>query len=876
MPILFSRNKSDDYQILISFKGFDLATMKLFHYLLVGLIVFSGSIYSLRASDFSDADSAPDTLKSYYQDLTGKARLTKLLELSRQIISNNPRIAKQLSSQAASLALELSLPEEQGYALLYFGNASFLLGDYFNAQESLDRSMEIGTRLDNKKLLVDLYDAFGTLYSSTGDYQRALKYYKLGFKIILQVDFPEERSALIRKIGNIYFQFGENQKALDYYVIALEISRKGNDDEGLSMAYNNIGRIYTEQGKNSLALDYFNKSLKIKSKVGSELSIANTLLNIGRTYEQMRNFPLAEKYYRDVINLRSKVGNLEGVANAQQYLSRVFLETKRTLLGEKLLKKSLFIADSLGLNSLKVSGYRQLADLYTKHNRYKEALDAFTKYNTARDSVYSDEKRRLLVEVDARYKLESSESRIKILSKESALKESGLKKIRWVSYFWAILFLFFVIVSYLLYNSYKLKSSINKKLLQEIEERKKAQQEIEVYQKDLERIVEERTAQLREAKERAEQSDRLKSSFLANISHEIRTPMNAIIGFATFLQDPTFDKENQTEAVTQIKVNGEILLSLLNDILDISLLEVNQLKIVDSDFSVQQSIREQVKHQMLGPLTKIKQGVELRYNFDNRIDITLHADESRFRQILGNLLSNAAKFTEQGFIEIGYHIENKQIVFYVKDTGVGIPVAQQGVVFDRFSKFSASEDRFFSGTGVGLSLCRDILGLMGGKIWLDSTPGDGSTFFFTLPSNELAEEIPRKSFAVKKGALDLDLSNKTILVAEDVESNFMLVRALLQTSGAKVIWAKNGLEAVDLSVQYDVDLVLMDIRMPKLDGIEATKRIKEMFPNLPVVILTAFSHEEEMNRGYDVGCSAYLLKPIKRPELYSVVARLLL
>lgn len=114
MPILFSRNKSDDYQILISFKGFDLATMKLFHYLLVGLIVFSGSIYSLRASDFSDADSAPDTLKSYYQDLTGKARLTKLLELSRQIISNNPRLAKQLSSQAASLALELSLPEEQG------------------------------------------------------------------------------------------------------------------------------------------------------------------------------------------------------------------------------------------------------------------------------------------------------------------------------------------------------------------------------------------------------------------------------------------------------------------------------------------------------------------------------------------------------------------------------------------------------------------------------------------------------------------------------------------------------------------------------------------------------------------------------------------
>lgn len=848
--------------------------MKLSRYFLVGLIAFSCSICSLKANESPDVDSTLDTLKAYYQDLTGADRLAKLLELSNKIVSNNPRLAKQLSSQAASLALELSAAEEHGYALLYFGNASFLLGDYFNAQESYTRSIGIADRLENKKLMADLYDAFGTLYSSTGDYQRALKNYKQGFQIILHLDFPKEQSSIIRKMGNIYFQFGEYQKALDFYLIALEASRKAEDDEGLSMAYNNIGRIYSEEGKNALALDYFNKALKIKKESGSELSIANTLLNMGYAYEQMRNFRLAEKYYRVVIALRSKLENPEGVANAQQYLSRVFLETKRLPQGEELLKRSLFISDSLGLNSLKVSGYEQLKDFYTKQGRYKEALVTYVKYNESRDSVYSNEKRKLLVEVDARLQLESSESRIEILSKEAELKESELKTTRLVGYFLAVLFVFFLLVSYLMYNRYILKSSINKKLLLEIEERKKAQYAIETYQQDLERIVEERTGLLREAKERAEQSDRLKSSFLANISHEVRTPMNAIIGFATFLQNPTDDKEHYTEAVTQIKQNGEILLSLLNDILDISLLEVNQLKIVNSDFNIKQSIEDEVNILLSGPIVKLKQGVELRYSFDNRINGTLHADEARFRQILGNLLSNAAKFTENGFIEIGFSIENKQVVFFVKDSGVGIPVVLQEVIFDRFSKYSATDEQIFSGTGVGLSLCRDILALMGGKIWLDSTPGSGTTFFFTLPSNQSAGEAPRKSFASKNGALDLDLSNKTILVAEDVESNFLLVRALLQSTGVNIIWAKNGLEAVELSVQSDVDMILMDIRMPKLDGIEATKRIKEMFPSLPVVILTAFSHEEEMNRGYDVGCSAYLLKPIKRPELYSVIARL--
>jgi len=353
--------------------------------------------------------------------------------------------------------------------------------------------------------------------------------------------------------------------------------------------------------------------------------------------------------------------------------------------------------------------------------------------------------------------------------------------------------------------------------------------------------------------------------------------MNAIVGFTSFLLEPSLDKNSQTEALSQIKVNGDILLSLLNDILDISLIEVNQLKIINGYFNIDQSIEEVVNLKRSVSSQWLKPGVELRFAPVTQFDGMLFADESRFRQILANLLSNALKFTDQGYIEIGYRVEQAMVVFFVRDTGIGVPRGNQRAIFDRFSKFNESEDRFYSGTGIGLSLCKDIVGLMDGNIWVDSTPGNGSTFYFSLPfTEEVSGSSKQKNGEKKMGGLGLDFSGKTILVAEDVESNFLLVNALLKSSGARILWAKDGLEAIDLSVKDEINLVLMDIRMPKLDGVDATKKIKEMFPSLPIVILTAFSHQEEMNRCYDAGCSAYLLKPIKKAELYSVVARLLL
>jgi len=818
-------------------------------------------------------DSVPDSVKVKYQNLEGKNRLQQLLELSKTYLSINPGIAKQLASKSTVLAIETDSQEEQGYALLYYGNAAFLLGDYFDAQESFSRSMEIAKRLEVQRLLVDIYDAQGTIYSSTGDFEQALKNYKSAFQILLQLNFPIERSNIIRKIGNIYFQFGEKNRALDFYQIALETSRKSNDSNGISMALNNIGRIYVEEQKFAMALDYFNKALEIKERDGNELSKSNTLLNIGRTYEIMGQLNLAENYFNRTLEIRSRLQNREGVAEAMQYLARIYAEEGKNAESEQLLKRSIGVADSIHLNGLKVVGYQRLSELYAKSSNYREAYLNYIKYSIYRDSVYGAEKQRMLLGVDARYKFEYSENKIKMLSKEAELKVSELKKARWVSYFWATLFLFFVIVSYLLYSRNKLKSEINKKLMDEVGERRKIQEELERYQKDLELLVEDRTMQLREAKERAEKSDKLKTAFLGNISHEIRTPMNAIIGFANYLEEPTLDEGGRSEAVSYIKRNGEVLLNLLNDILDISLIEIGEIKIIKRAFNLDETIQDVVLQQK-ALYFQPKNNVEIRFSFDPDWTQPLFGDETRFRQILSNLLSNALKFTESGFVEVGYKVDNSKLIFFVRDTGSGISRSQQALVFERFSKDNSGSDRFYAGTGVGLSLCRDLVGLLGGDIWLDSVPGQGSTFFFSLPIESNREE-GQKDNRVKTTRSTVDFSGKTILVAEDVDSNFLLLKALLKSSGATILWAKDGLEAVDMAVGGKVDLVLMDIRMPKSNGVEATKKIKDLFPEIPVVILTAYSHQEEMERCYAAGCSAYLLKPIKKMELYSVVSRLI-
>jgi signal transduction histidine kinase/CheY-like chemotaxis protein len=386
--------------------------------------------------------------------------------------------------------------------------------------------------------------------------------------------------------------------------------------------------------------------------------------------------------------------------------------------------------------------------------------------------------------------------------------------------------------------------------------------EIEEVNRNLESKVRERTHELMIAKEKAEQSDKLKSSFLANMSHEIRTPMNGIIGFSELIREAG-DQEELDEYIGIIQRNGQHLLELINDIIDISKIEAGVIEPNSSEFSLNQLIHETAAGFRSGKhVTNKKIDIRTFTGLPDGNDIII-LDRKRLKQILINLLSNACKFTEQGYVEAGYHIRDEYLLFYVKDTGAGLEPGQQDYIFDRFMQVTVDHKPLHSGSGLGLAISKAFVKMYGGEIWVESEKNQGSVFYFTLPFKN-GNTFPLVKDDIKQILnMDYDWSDKTILVAEDVETNFILIKRFLRKTGVNILWARDGKEAVDIFNEHsEIDLVLMDIRMPVMNGFEALKIIRETDRDVPVLAQTAYAMDGDAEKSIAMGCNDYISKPI--------------
>ena len=377
------------------------------------------------------------------------------------------------------------------------------------------------------------------------------------------------------------------------------------------------------------------------------------------------------------------------------------------------------------------------------------------------------------------------------------------------------------------------------------------------------------------AKEKAEESDRLKSTFLANVSHELRTPLNAIIGFSGLMVDSGPDQD--TLLYPQIiQKSGQHLLSLVEDIFDITMIESGQIKI-KYEKSDMVSLLEEVKDIIRGECPMENRAeVELILNLDRAGDQKyLTTDPGKLKQVLLNLLRNALKFTDTGYIEFGYTVPedglNNYFQFYVRDTGIGIDKTYHDVIFNIFRQVDDTHTRKFGGMGIGLSIAKKIVEVLGGKIWVESEPGKGSAFYFTIPA--LPEENKTDNKPVDKlSSMAKNYTGKTILIAEDERSNFDFLKILLNRMNINVVWAKDGHEAVDLcDTDPSINLVLMDIKMPVMNGYEATRLIKIKRPELPVIAQTAYAMISDKLEAESSGCDAYLSKPIKIIQLKEIL-----
>jgi PAS domain S-box-containing protein len=366
------------------------------------------------------------------------------------------------------------------------------------------------------------------------------------------------------------------------------------------------------------------------------------------------------------------------------------------------------------------------------------------------------------------------------------------------------------------------------------------------------------------AKEKAEESNQLKTAFLANMSHEIRTPMNGVLGFSQLLKTPGISQEKMKEYIDIIILSGKHLITIIDDIIEIAKIDAGQIKVLKKVVNVNKVLADLFIFFNSGENVMIKNNVRLVLNAPlNDEDVTIMTDEVRFRQILSNLINNALKFTEKGSVEFGYKKHNGTLDLYIKDTGIGIHPSKHKLIFERFTQANPNTEKLYGGTGLGLAISKAYAQLLGGDILLESEPAKGSTFYFSVPYEKSSESI-KKTEIFKSEFIG---NNQTVLIVEDDNINIEYIQEILSDLKLNLHFAKTSKEAISFVKSKKTDLILMDIKLPDNNGNYTVKEIRKFNPAIPIIVQSAFAFENEKMESFQAGCNDYIVKPIKKNEL---------
>jgi signal transduction histidine kinase/ActR/RegA family two-component response regulator/Flp pilus assembly protein TadD len=705
---------------------------------------------------------------------------------------------------------------------------------------------------DLKKEEAKTYNQLGILLERQGRYKESVNYYYLALFIFQDLGDEIGEANEKNNIGLIHQINQQYNTAIFFFKNAIDIGKRLNDLDILANAYNNIAICYQEQKKLKKALYYFNLVYEIDKKQNIPQNLAMSFNNLGVIQIDLNNYEVAKSYLFQAIEQKKLVDEYTGLANTFNNLALVYQKQGNS--DSALYFLDLAIQDATAESAtphLAVS-YKLISEIYEGKGLFLKALKYSKIATVIEDSLLVSENSIALNQLEKEFQ-DLSQKKEEIEQSEKQ-KNSSLKANLFIVY-WILAIVLLVGVCYYLFRAKNGLKSLQIK-----------QKKIEVQNK----ILQVKNIEVMQAKEAAEEAANIKSQFISTISHEIRTPLNAIIGVANLLQDSKAN-EDQIDNLNILKISSGNLLQLVNNILDFSKMEAGKLQLENIDFNLRSLVLD-VKE--LFSIKAIEKGIELVVNYDDKIPQVLKGDPLRINQLLINLVNNAIKFSDSGFVKIEVSVQlttinHALIYFAVTDTGIGIPISKQSLVFQSFTQADSNTTRKFGGTGLGLSICKRILENLNSKLQLESEVGKGSRFYFTINF-----EVSRSASVGKSNntaSIENSIQGKRVLIVEDNMMNIMVIRQFLHKWGVVTEIALNGKEGYNRLQESNFDAILMDIHMPEMDGIEATQLIRKMPDerkrNIPIIALTAENEMQFRQKVYEVGMNDYIFKPFNPDDL---------
>ncbi|MBD1582677.1 response regulator [Pseudoalteromonas sp. S16_S37] len=803
-----------------------------------------------QISQLAELDDWHDVLLKGQQllshpDINPELRFELLKSLAREAFKRDDYVTTERYLKEIETEYEAE-PFSEGY---YFATKllainAFHQGQYTIALERYLKALNIATKRKQPLEQAHMHNNLGLVYVETNELSKAISHYGEAQKLYQKQGNLQDEADIMLNLSALYirqYQFDTAQEMID---IAISYFKQLKDDYGIALANTYLGELYSKKGLNLSARHYYQAAIEYYEAENNRDQLMALYAHLANVSIAQGDFEQSQKEANFALYYAEKINSKSGRMLALFPLAKTLFAKGDVDTALKMIEESLLLSKQLGTRYLEREELATLALVQASAGKHKDALVSFIRYKTMQTEFLNENVLTQMVEYQNRIEAAELNREITELKQNQAMQALQIDKREQVIWLSAMVVLSLLIAVVSLYY-------------------KQAEKNAKV---ELREKVAERTAELQRVADELRKANQVKNQFLANISHEIRTPLTSIIGQAEAMLNDHASNPDLRVSLGVIQRQGEHLKALVSDVLDLSRIEAQRLELEYTDFSVK-SLLDDVSDMFYNAC--MVKGLEFSVKGDFDDSIMVRLDYMRLKQILINLLGNAVKFTEYGKVGLYVSCHPSGLVFKVFDTGIGMSQEQLGRVFESFQQGDNSITRRFGGSGLGLCLSQQLTEMMDGSISVNSQLDKGSEFIVFIPCSPEHSELPSSEEQPQTEHWNYG----KVLVAEDHDDNRALFKRVLEQLGLQVLAAKNGEEAVEMCLREYPDIVLMDIQMPKMDGVEALNLLHVSGFDQPVYALTANVMEHEIKSYLKSGFTGHLSKPLDRKMLIKVLRR---